>query len=74
MSATSGTDSSSCITCGDVALPLTVVSATGSDAVCSGPDGATEVVAAELVGPVQPGDRLLVHAQVALARLEKEAG
>jgi len=61
--------SQSCITCGDVATALEVVSVTGADAVCRGPDGATELVAVELVGPVTPGDRVLVHARVALEKL-----
>ncbi len=59
-----------CITCGDVALPLTVVSVDGADARCRDDDtGAEEVVAIDLVGPVGPGDRVLVHARVALERL-----
>ena len=58
-----------CITCGDVAVPLTVVSVDGNDAVCRAADGATEVVAVELVAPIAPGDRVLVHARVALQKL-----
>jgi hydrogenase expression/formation protein HypC len=58
-----------CITCGDVALPLTVVSVHGSDATCRDEEGNEEVVATELVGPVAPGDRLLVHARVAIEHL-----
>ncbi|MBA3288001.1 MAG: HypC/HybG/HupF family hydrogenase formation chaperone [Acidimicrobiia bacterium] len=58
-----------CITCGDVAVTLTVVSLDGVDAVCRADDGGTEVIAVELVGPVAPGDRLLVHAKVALEKL-----
>ncbi len=58
-----------CITCGDVALPLTVVSVAGADARCrDDATGAEEVVAIDLVGPVAPGDRLLVHARVALEK------
>ena len=59
-----------CITCGDVALALTVVGATGNDATCCDDDGRTELVATELVGAVAVGDRLLVHAGVALEVLE----
>jgi hydrogenase maturation factor len=61
-----------CITCGDVAVELTVVSIDGSDALCRDERGGTERVALELVDPVikvASGDRLLVHAGVALERL-----
>ena len=59
-----------CITCGDVAVVLTVTSVDGSDADCIDLQGRQERVAVELVGEVQPGDRVLVHAGVALERLE----
>ena len=58
-----------CITCGDVAVPLTVVTADGADARCRDDQGREEVVAVELVGAVAPGDRVLVHAGVAIERL-----
>jgi hydrogenase maturation factor len=58
-----------CITCGDIAVVLTVVSSDGADACCQDEQGRVETVAVELVGPVVPGDRLLVHAGVALERL-----
>ncbi len=58
-----------CITCGDVAVPLTVAGSTGADAVCHDDEGREELVATELVGPVRPGDVLLVHAGVAITRL-----
>jgi hydrogenase expression/formation protein HypC len=60
-----------CITCGDVAVPLTVLELAGADARCRDDDGRQETVAVELVGPVAPGDRLLVHAGVAIQRLEE---
>ena len=59
-----------CITCGDVAVPLVVVSLDGADALCRADDGGTELVAVELVAPVLPGDRVLVHARVAIEKLE----
>jgi hypothetical protein len=59
-----------CITCGDVAVLLTVADVAGSDARCCDEVGRTELVAVELVGPVSPGDRVLVHAGVALERFE----
>jgi len=55
-----------CITCGDVAVELTVVAAGGADADCVDAEDRHEIVATELVGSVHPGDRLLVHAGVAL--------
>jgi len=58
-----------CITCGDVAVALEVVSVDGNDAMCRAADGGTERVAVELVAPVAPGDRVLVHARVALEKL-----
>jgi hydrogenase maturation factor len=58
-----------CITCGDVAVVLTVASIAGADAMCRDEQGREELVATELVGDVQPGDRVLVHAGVAIERL-----
>lgn len=63
-----------CLTCGDVAVPLTVVSIDAvGDSRCVDDDGRAEVVATDLVGPVAPGDRVLVHAGVAIARITDEA-
>lgn len=67
-------DGPGCITCGDVAVVLTVLSVTGADADCSDEQGRGEVVATELVGDVVAGDRLLVHAGVALERLIDAGG
>ena len=61
-----------CITCGDVAVELEVVSVQGTDVLCRAADGGSELVAAELVEPVSPGDRLLVHARVALEKVGAE--
>ncbi|MEZ0112135.1 hydrogenase maturation factor [Catenulispora sp. EB89] len=61
-----------CITCGDVAVPLTVVSVAGSDARCRDGDGREESVALEFVGRVGVGDRVLVHAGVAIELLATE--
>jgi hydrogenase expression/formation protein HypC len=63
-----------CLTCGDVAVPLTVVEVSGTDAHCCDDEGREESVAIELVGAVEPGDRLLVHARVAIGRLGEESG
>jgi hydrogenase maturation factor len=62
-----------CLTCGDVAVPLTVVGVRGADACCRDDAGRTETVALELVGPVDVGDRLLVHAGVAIELLTAAA-
>jgi hydrogenase expression/formation protein HypC len=62
-----------CITCGDVALPLQVVSIEGDTALCRDRDGREEQVALELVKDAWPEDWLLVHAGTALARLTKDA-
>jgi hydrogenase maturation factor len=63
-----------CITCGDIALELTVVRVLQADAECRDARGRLEMVAVELVGPVAVGDRLLVHAGVALERLPEQTG
>jgi hydrogenase expression/formation protein HypC len=63
-----------CITCGDVAVPLTVVDVDGLDARCRDDLGREESVATELVGTVAPGDRVLVHARVAIQRLGEGTG
>jgi len=64
-----------CITCGDVALPLTVlrVDEERGLALCANDDGDSETVEIDLVAPVAPGDRLLVHAGTAIAKLTEEA-
>ena len=59
-----------CITCGDVAVVLTVEAVEGSDARCRDEQGREELVATELVGQVQPGDHVLVHAGVAIERVD----
>ncbi len=63
-----------CITCGDVAVVLTVMAVTGADARCRDEQGREELVATELVADVVEGDRLLVHAGVALERLLTTGG
>ena len=58
-----------CITCGDVAVELRVVSVDEARglAVCADDAGAAIEVDVLLVAPVSPGDRLLVHAGTAIA-------
>ena len=54
-----------CITCSDEAVEMRVVElAADGLAICDGGE-----VMTDLVGPVDPGDRLLVHAGVALQRV-----
>lgn len=65
-------DEQGCLTCGDVAVPVTVVSGSDQDAVCVDLFGNEGKVAVELVGEVTPGERLLVHAGVAIEKLEDQ--
>ena len=59
-------DSLHCVTCSDEALPLRVTEVRETTAVC---EEDVEVMT-DLVGNVGVGDLLLVHAGVALARLD----
>lgn len=70
----SGCSSDHCITCGDIAVRVTVVSV-GRDgiAVCRGERGEFEDVDVSLVPAVQSGDVVLAHARVALTKLEAAA-
>jgi len=65
-------DDQGCLTCGDVAVPVTVVRGTDQDAICVDAHGNEGTVATELVGEVTIGERLLVHAGVAIEKLEAE--
>ena len=61
-----------CITCSDEGVPMQVerVDEARGLALCAAEDGARSTVEIALVEPVAPGDRLLVHAGVALVGLE----
>jgi hydrogenase expression/formation protein HypC len=63
-------DFDGCITCGDVAVELEVVrvDAARGLAVCADESGASTEVDVLLVAPVDPGERLLVHAGTAIAK------
>jgi len=63
-------DQDGCLTCGDIAVQVTVSMPQGQDALCVDGHGNEGRVAVELVGEVSAGDRLLVHAGVAIERLE----
>jgi hydrogenase expression/formation protein HypC len=58
-----------CITCGDVAVEMTVlqIDEDRALALCESGDGHRETVEIALVQPVHPADRLLVHAGTAIA-------
>ena len=60
-----------CITCGDDGIPMTAVRVDAAQglAVCADDAGSEATVEISLVGPVAPGDRVLVHAGVAIAPL-----
>jgi hydrogenase maturation factor len=61
-----------CITCSDRADEVTVAWVDGPAAGVRDPDGATSTVDVSLVDPVAPGDALLVHAGIAIARLDDD--
>lgn len=67
-------DQHHCITCGDDGEPMSVVRVDSGRglALCSKEDGGRASVEIALVDPVAPGDRLLVHAGTAIARLAVE--
>jgi hydrogenase maturation factor len=62
-----------CVTCADEGVEVRVVGM-GQEGLadCVDPAGVRGEVDASLVGEVVPGDALLVHAGVALVRLEQE--
>jgi hydrogenase maturation factor len=65
-----------CITCGDVGVPMLIVridTATGLALCQDGTGSPPSTVEIGLVEPVGVGDTVLVHAGVALARLEEQA-
>ena len=59
-----------CVTCGDIAVPVKVVSISGSSAICEDRMGALAEIATDLVEDVRTGDFLLAHAGVAIAKAE----
>ncbi len=63
-----------CITCSDEGVPMRVLGS-GADglASCVDESGRWSLVLIDLLGLVSPGDELLVHAGVALARLDEDA-
>lgn len=69
-------DASHCITCGDDGEPMSVlaVDADRGLALCVGEQDEHVSVEIALIAPVGIGERLLVHAGTAIARLDPEAG
>lgn len=68
-------DQHHCVTCSDEGVPMRVVEPEADGlALCADGDGRRRSVETTLVGPVAPGDALLVHAGVALLRLEEGEG
>lgn len=64
-----------CATCADEGVPMRVLAAPlagGSLVRCAAADGMVATVETALVGQVEHGDLVLVHAGVALARLDEE--
>jgi hydrogenase maturation factor len=64
-----------CITCSDEGVPMRVLKLdlNRGVALCEDQAGKHTTVETALVDPVEPGDELLVHAGVALVRLEATA-
>jgi hydrogenase maturation factor len=58
-----------CITCGDQGIPMRVLEPRGATALCEDERHERHEVAIELIGPVAPGARVLVHAGVAIGAL-----
>jgi hydrogenase maturation factor len=60
-----------CITCSDEGVPMLVerIDSARGLALCRAEDGSKNTVEIALIEPVEPGDRLLVHAGVALVGL-----
>ncbi len=72
--ADAGCASDHCITCSDEGVPMRVLEPRADGlALCAPPAGAPSEVMCDLVGDVSPGAVLLVHAGVALLRLEGRA-
>ena len=61
-----------CVTCADEGVPMRVLGVAGAAGLadCAGEDGETATVDTTLVEPVGRGERVLVHAGVALVKLE----
>jgi hydrogenase maturation factor len=67
-------DAHHCTTCADDGVPMTVVRVDSEAGLAWCTDGSGEAAEVEtaLVAPLAPGDRVLVHAGVAIAALAPE--
>jgi hydrogenase maturation factor len=62
-----------CLTCSDQADRLVVLATDGVEAEVTDDAGQRSLVDVSLVGPLRPGDEVLVHAGVAIATIEPAA-
>jgi hydrogenase assembly chaperone HypC/HupF len=69
-----GPPSCHCTTCADEGVPMRVLGVEGAAGLarCAGEDGVASTVETTLVEPVAAGERVLVHAGVALVRLNDD--
>ena len=67
-------EAGTCITCGDVAVPVRVVEVCGAEALVEDEAGRRETVAVDFVPDARAGDILLVHAGIAIGRAGKPEG
>ena len=63
-----------CITCSDEGTPVRVLELAEGTARCVADRGVIRAIAVDMVGGVEPGERLLAHVGVALTRLEGKRG
>ncbi len=63
-------DHDGCVTCGDLAIPVLVKEIQGNEALCEDRYGQQISVVLDFVDNVRPGDILLVHLGIALARIQ----
>jgi hydrogenase maturation factor len=67
-------DDGHCVTCSDEGIPMRVLGRQPDGVtLCADESGAEAAVMTDLVEPVEAGDLVLVHAGVALTRLEGAA-
>jgi hydrogenase expression/formation protein HypC len=64
-------DQDGCITCGDVAVPARVLAVDAAGAQVEDRLGNRAVVAIDFAPDARPGDLLLIHSGVAIARVEE---
>ncbi len=64
-------DQDGCVTCGDQAIPVRVLEVREGVAVCEDRVGNRAEIAIELIPDAGPGDVLLVHGGVAIARVQE---